>query len=351
METVVYREGALEPLLPEWGELFAGDPEATPFSSPHWALAWWEHWAGSAEPWVVTVREGGDLVGLAALLRRRQGSFRVLSEIGRGPGDYWDILAAPDRRESVAAAIAAEIAHRRREWDALVLDSLHSATLGAALSRTGLRLAERKPLVSVEMSLPSSFDEYLAGMPGRRRSNLRKHLRRLDEGEFTLSTVEGSGVGAAVARWHELRTAWWEERGLELAPLHRTGRFRDFTADAVAALVPAGLAEVWEMGREGETVGVCINLLDPRTFYVYLAAFDPAVAKLGPGKIQVGHAIRASIAAGRGLFDFTIGRDDYKHWFGAGDVERPRAIVRSGRLRSRLAAAVGARRERRREPA
>jgi CelD/BcsL family acetyltransferase involved in cellulose biosynthesis len=346
VQTAVHHE--LGPLLAEWGELFAADPSAAPFSSPQWAEAWWPHWAGPAEPWLVAVRDRGRLVGLAALLRRRQGPFSVLSGIGRGPGDYWDVLAAPGLRDDVAAEIAAEIARRRADWDALILDGLRSPALPAALAEAGLRIADRPPLISVDMALPPTFDEYLAGMPGRRRSNLRKHLRRLDEGEFAFSTVEGPGLAGAVDRWHEMRARWWRERGLELAPMHGTERFRAFTADAVAALVPAGLAEVWELSREGEPVGVCINLIDPRAFYVYLAAFDPGIAKLGPGKIQVGHAIRSSIAAGRTLFDFTIGRDDYKYWFGATDVERPRQAIGSNRLRSRAAGAVGALRERQR---
>jgi CelD/BcsL family acetyltransferase involved in cellulose biosynthesis len=347
VETAVHQE-PLDPLLAEWGELFEQDLDATPFSSPQWAQAWWAHWAGTADPWIVTVRDGGKLVGLAALLRRRQGPFWVLHEIGRGPGDYWDILSAPALGDRVAAEIAEEIWRRRPEWDALILDGLHSGVLSAALSDAGLRVGDRPPLVSVEMPLPATFDDYLETMPSRRRSNLRKHLRRLDEGDFAFSTIEGAALAGSVDRWHEMRTRWWEERGLELASMHRTGAFRRFTEDAVASLVPAGLAEVWEMTYQGEPAGVCINLVDSRAFYVYLAAFDPKIAKLGPGKIQIGHAIRSSIAAGRSLFDFTIGKDDYKYWFGASDVMRVRQAFGSGRLVSRAAVLAGGIRERRR---
>lgn len=342
------RQESLDSLADEWEALFAVDPTATPFSSPQWALAWWSHWAEGAEPWTIAVREGGELVGLAPLLRRRQGPFQVLGELGRGPGDYWDVLAAPGRREGVLAAVAAEVARRRHEWDALLIDSPHSSDFSNALADAGLRIVGREPLISVEMPLPESFEDYLAGMPRRRRANLRKHLKRLDQGEFSISTVEGGDLPEAIECWHEMRARWWAERGLELDPMHTTGRFRDFIADAVATLVPARLAEVWRFEANGETVGVCVNLVDPRTFYVFLAAFDPAVARLGPGKIQIGHAIRASIEADRELFDFTIGSDDYKYWFGGKEVERLRQVAGSGRVRSRAARAVGALRERRR---
>lgn|GEM_PF-3245045 len=294
------------------------------------------------------MRDGDALIGLAPLLRRTRGPFRTIAEIGRGPGDYWDLLAAPGRREEVTVAVAAEIARRRREWDLVLVDGLHAPGFGEALRDSGLRVADRPSLVSVEMPLPESFDEYLAGLPRRRRSNLRRHLKRLDEGEFELALVEPARLAEAVGRWHRMRAAWWSERGLEMEPLHGTEEFRSFMVDAVDALSAVEAVEVTEMTRDGEPVGVSINLVDPRTFYVFLSAYDPSIASLGPGKIQTGEAIRSSIAVGRRSFDFTIGQDDYKYWFGAEDVSRPRQVVRSGSLRSRAAAGLGALRERRR---
>jgi CelD/BcsL family acetyltransferase involved in cellulose biosynthesis len=350
VETAIERDG-LEALLPDWGQLFDEDPDATPFSSPQWGRVWWEHWSEGAEPWLVTVRESGRLIGLAPLLRRRRGPFRTLHGIGRTPGDYWDLIAAAGRREEVSEAVADELRRRRSEWDALLLDSVHSGEIGGALLRGGFRTQARSPVVSVELSLPGSFEDYLATLPSRRRSNLRKHLRRLDEGPFELAPIGADELPGAVEEWHELRSRWWRERDLDLDSFHATEAFRDFTRDAAAALLPAGLLEPWRLLHEGRPAGVCINLVDRRAFYVYLAAFEPEVAKQGPGKIQIGHAIRTSIAAGRSLFDFTIGRDDYKYWFGGTEVERPRQTVESGGLRSRAAGMVSSVRDRRRNSA
>jgi len=337
----------IEALRPEWEALFAEDPLATPFSSVQWAQAWWTHWADEAEPWIVAVREADRLVGLAPLLLRRRGPFRTLHEIGRAPGDYWDLIAAPGRRPEVAAAVAAELRRCRSGWDLLLLDSVYSEDLPQALLEHGTRTRSRAPVVSVELPLPDDFDSYLATLPSRRRSNLRKHLRRLDEGEFELVPVAPADLPGAVEEWHETRARWWSERNLELDRLHAGTAFRDFTLDAALALLPAGMLEPWQLLRAGQPVGVCLNLVDNRAFYVYLAAFDPEIAKLGPGKIQIGHAIRTSIAAGRSLFDFTIGRDDYKYWFGGVEVERPRQMVGTSAPRSRAAALVGGVRARR----
>ena len=86
MQAEVHRDG-IEELLPEWEQLFAADDQATPFSSAEWARAWWTHWAGAGRPFIVTVRDGGRLVGLAPLVLARRGPFRVLTELGRPPSN------------------------------------------------------------------------------------------------------------------------------------------------------------------------------------------------------------------------------------------------------------------------
>jgi CelD/BcsL family acetyltransferase involved in cellulose biosynthesis len=347
---VEVQEDGLEPLLSEWEGLFAADPHATPFASPAWAEAWWSYWAYAGHPWIIVVRDEGRLVGLAAFVRRQRGSFRVLRGLGRAPGDYWDLLALPALREHVAAAVAEELAERQSQWDALLLDGLGSGALSRAISGTGLRVRKRPPLISPEISLPDSFEEYLRGLPKSRRGNLRRHMRRLDEGELELRDVEDGNLSAAIDRWHELRARWWGERGRRLSKLHTTDRFREFNRAAVLGLRSAGLAAVWEMRHAGQPVGVCVNFVDARAFYWNLNAFEPSIERLGPGKAVIGQGIRSSIEAGRQTFDFMLGDEAYKYWYGATPRPRPRQVVSSRRIRSRAAAFTNVIRDRIRRP-
>lgn len=85
MRAEVHR-GRPAALLEDWARLHAGQPDASPFTSPAWAQAWWPHFAAGAEPYLACVREGDDLVGLAALVRRRRGPARVLEAVGVGSG-------------------------------------------------------------------------------------------------------------------------------------------------------------------------------------------------------------------------------------------------------------------------
>jgi CelD/BcsL family acetyltransferase involved in cellulose biosynthesis len=319
----------LEDLLSEWGELHAADPTASPFTSPGWAEAWMQHWARGARPWLIAVREGGRLAGLAPLALRRIGPVRVLSGIGRHPGDYWDVVARPAARVRAMEAVAQALAEHAAGWDVLVASGLppHSRLAGALVD-AGHRVVRRAPSACPAIDLPSDFASFEATLPKSHRSNLRRHLRRLDEGQVTLRTPSGrSELVDAIARWRDLRDRQWQAAGRQLARMHRDPRFERFVRDVVLILAPHGLAQVREFWVDGRVAGVYVDFVDTGTFYWFLGGFDPEFAALGLGKIAAGEAIRSSIDAGRRVFDFAHGVEPYKYWFGAHDRLSPSLLA------------------------
>jgi CelD/BcsL family acetyltransferase involved in cellulose biosynthesis len=292
----------------------------------------------------VVVRDGGEPIGLAPLVLRRRGPFRVLGELGRDPSNYWDVIALPERRGEVLSAMAGELARRRGEWDALLLGGLSQGPATAdALAEQGLRVRRRAPQPHPGIELPSSFDAYLEALPRKRRKDLRRHLRRLDEGDLAVREVrDPAEISAAIDRWQEMRVGWWRARGKAIDPEHASDRFREFIRDLMLLLVPAGLALVWEFEHRGDPVGVEISLVNGGRFFAWLDGYDPASAQLGLGKVAVGLGIRSSIEAGRDYFDFMIGDEGYKYWFGAEDRYGQWVMFTHGSPRSRLARTAGA---------
>lgn len=330
-------------LTAEWWDLYAADPVATPFISPGWVHACWRHYPGEASPWLLAVRSGARLVGLAPFSIRRRRGIRTVSAVGELLGDYWDILAVPADRDEVLGAVARELANRAGEWDELALNRLpgDSATTRALM---GVNLpGSCGPLLPCPgVELPATFDDYVGSLPHGHRSNIRRHLRRLDQGEVVMRSVTDPGeLAGAVRRWHELRLHQWAEQERPLYHLHADDRFRAFIADVVRALVPAQRALLWEFHTDERLIGSYLNLVDPRAFYWYLGGYDPGAAALGVGKIAIGEGIRTSIVAGRSRYDFLRGTEPYKYWYGARDDRRiDRLTLRSRHPRTRVALAV-----------
>lgn len=337
-------EEGIERLLAQWQELFAADPDATPFESPGFAQAWWRHWQAGVRPWLLAVRDGEELVGLAPLVIRRRGPFRTLSELGRQPSNYWNVLALPHLRGEVVRLVAAEVARRADEWDAAVFGSLRQSSAAArALTATGLNVHRRPPVAYPGLELPDTFEQYLCTLPGSRRSNLRRHLRRLDFGDVELRELhETRELRDSMDAWQRLRCDWWAARGKRLRREHGSQRFLEFMKDMVVQLVPAGLAVVWQLRHDGRVVGVAVNLVDSSAFYYWLGGYDPGSARLGLGKIVIAEGIRSSIASGRRRFDFMVGQEPYKYWFGSRDSYCEWFMLTSSGARSRAARTANA---------
>jgi CelD/BcsL family acetyltransferase involved in cellulose biosynthesis len=205
----------------------------------------------------------------------------------------------------------------------------------------------RAPTPCPLIALPDDFDEYLRLLPSSHRGNIRRHLRRLDRGDVTLREVtDVNELDVAIARWHELHLKRWEGLDEQIDPTHLRRSFREFVLDAMRALVPQDLATVWEFSVDGEVVGVYVNLIDDNSFYWYLGGFEPSCARLGIGKMSIGHGIRWSIETGRRYFDLTRGEESFKYYFGASNRHCPSVVVGNERLRSRAAFAASDLRDR-----
>lgn len=321
MDVELVGPDGLQDALRDWERLHDADPDLTPFNSAAWGRTWLEHWDPDAEPWLMRVLLGDRVVGIAPFALQRRRGVRVLSMIGKEPGDYWDIIAAPPDRPAVVQAIAAELRRRSRAWDIAVVSCLPpGSNTVSGLSAGGVRLFRRPPIRSPAIRLPSSFEEYLRALPSRRRGNLRRHLNRLDRGEVSLrEVVQPAQIPDLMSRWRELRSRQWRHTGRQLSPSHSEDRFHRFMVQAAVALLKPGYTSLWEVYAGERLAGIYLNFCDRRSFYWYLGGYEPDLAGLGVGKIVVAATIRASIEAKRERYDFTRGDDEYKYWYGAED--------------------------------
>lgn len=164
------------------------------------------------------------------------------------------------------------------------------------------------------LRLPATWDEYLAGLSGKNRHELRRKMRRL----------ERELPGAAV-RSHATAAGWDEALGRFLR-LHRRSkvgkaRFMDermerFFRVALGALARAGWARLWFLDSAEAPVASFICTEYGGSVGLYNSGFDPAHARLAPGIVLLAHVIRDAIARGIPVFDFLRGEEAYKQDFG-----------------------------------
>jgi CelD/BcsL family acetyltransferase involved in cellulose biosynthesis len=322
----IVEPAALEALAGEWGELFAGCPDASPFQSPQWLLAWRRAFLAEGL-WALAVRRAGRLVGLAPLyVWRDPDGGRQLTLLGNGVSDRLDLLARPEDMNAVAQAVFERIA-ASPSWDRCDFRDLpaDSPLARLPLQATDDLLEDEQPCPAVE--LPAQAEAVWELAPRKRRDDLRRCARRASEsGELAFETAGPSRRAEFLAELAALHEARWRARG-EPGVLADPAVLR-FQDEATAALDRAGWLRLHRLRLGGRTVAVQYALQRGRTAYSYLTTFDAGFARLSPGMLLTAFTLEQAVREGARRFDFLRGREAYKYQWGASDRPQARRCIR-----------------------
>jgi CelD/BcsL family acetyltransferase involved in cellulose biosynthesis len=202
-------------------------------------------------------------------------------------------------------------------WDlhCLRASSPTVAILPAMAPTVGLSTVVQREERCPVLGLPESWDDYLKGLAGKDRHELRRKIRRLER------------------EWRDARIrAHASPHGLDqplttFLTLHRRSksgkaRFMDarmegFFRKIAAALAARGWLRLWFLERDSGPVASLFCLEFDGSVGLYNSGFDPAHAALSPGIVLLAHVVRDAIERRLRRFDFLRGEEPYKYAFGA----------------------------------
>ena len=298
-----------------WAALLDRSRLPTIFLTWQWQTEWSLAFASDRPQQILTATDAdGSLAGVLPLYEDGPGRQRIVG--GVDISDYLDVIAAAGREEEVWQALLQHRAGQSDEWDLHGIRAASAtATLLPALAPAhGLRATVERQDRCPVLALPKTWDEYLAGLSGKDRHELRRKMRRLER-ELPGATVRSH---AALSGWDLAMT-----RFLTLHRLSKVGkaRFMDepmerFFRSATAALVAKGWVRLWFLEHEDAPVAAFICLEHAGRVGLYNSGFDPARAQLAPGIVLLAHVIRDAIERGLPIFDFLRGEEPYKYGFG-----------------------------------
>ncbi len=192
---VLTTTAAVNAIIPEWERLARQDATEGFFRTPSWYLSWNRHMRPDATPVVIVVRDAGRIVGIAPFCRLRYNSYMwALSLAGEDMvcGEYLDVLACPEHRASVVQTVWNTISEMQPQWDLVVLgaalvegDLVREAQSWADIK--GLMFRAEEERVSPLIELPTSYDAYFATLAKKKRKNLTRARRILEQRDRLLS--------------------------------------------------------------------------------------------------------------------------------------------------------------------
>jgi CelD/BcsL family acetyltransferase involved in cellulose biosynthesis len=330
------REATFEGLADRWERLLQACREATVFLTPTWQRVWWEQFGGGADLRLLEVtRESahaGQAAGRAvtvavAPLMSLDGVVSFLG--GTDLVDYHDLIVGDADPVRVADAALRRVASWE-DWHTLDLKSIpgDSPNLKALLEAArGLnwRAEDRVEDLAPGITLPASFDEYVASLDKKDRHELRRKLRRLHAtGEITQEALASpADIGAAFDDFIALVRLSSPEKDLFL-----TAPRVEFVRSATVALAERDQARLFLMRLDGKRVAGSLCFKYGERYFGYNSGYDPASRALAVGLLNHAMCLERVIEGGAHYFDFMRGDEPYKYDLGAKDREIHHVVIR-----------------------
>lgn len=295
-----------------------------PFVLPPWLHTWLETQGRTVEPLVLAGAVRQDVVGLAPLMIR---DGRVLFLGDPEVSDHFDCVVAPGWEASFFGAILDHLKSagiRELDLGPVREDSVLFTHLPAAARTRGMAALLEREGASFEVSLPSSWDEFLMRLTGKQRHEVRRKMRRLEEaGRVGLRCVRRPG---------ETQDAL--PLFLELFRMNRPDK-AGFMSEAMAAffgtladrLAMDGLLRLFFLDLDGETVASVFCFDHQHKRYLYNNGYNERFSPLSVSLLCKVLSLQDAIVSALTAFDFLKGSETYKERLGGHEIPLYRCRV------------------------
>jgi CelD/BcsL family acetyltransferase involved in cellulose biosynthesis len=179
------------------------------------------------------------------------------------------------------------------------------------LEEAGYCVTERTVLRSPYIGLRGTWDEYWAGLPSKRRSDLRRRRRRLEEeGEVALEIHDGStrlaelldeGFAVEASGWKGADGTAIIAEGTE--PLYR---------QAAEWAASAGTLRLGFLRLNGHAIAFDYCFESGGRHYLVKTGYRPGYSAYAPGKLLRAFMIERAFAEGIAVYDFAGDDDPWK---------------------------------------
>jgi CelD/BcsL family acetyltransferase involved in cellulose biosynthesis len=305
----------------DWIALAEKDPEGTLFHTPRFLKLYWEEFGvGTLD--VGFVRDGNEPVAAAAF-EIRDGTLTWLG--GFDVTDYMGPVSPPEVRDRAAKELLGAVA-ARDDWDRADLAGLLEEgswlpALRSAAEDSGLAVELGEDSVAPLLSLPSTFDEYLAALPGKLRHEIRRKERRLEEAFPDARIVDATPetVARDLDRFVEMHRRSTGAKGRFMVP-----GMELFFRRLADELLEDGTFRLTILEAGDRCLAGTVGFRHRDRFLLYNSAYDHELSRVSPGMVLVSRMIRSVLEEGCRELDLLKGDLPYKYRFGA----RPRRVVR-----------------------
>jgi CelD/BcsL family acetyltransferase involved in cellulose biosynthesis len=314
---------SFDSIYDDWELLQRNSPIAPIFSSPGWSKVWWQQFGSGAKLHIGAVRQGGKIMGIAPLLL----NGKITSLIGSSDVcDYLDFVVAPGSEDIFFQKLLDNLrldGIRKLELAPLRPESTVRTSLISIAPKYKWQVSCSPEDVTVELNLPSSWEEYLQLLSAKQRHELNRKLRRLnEEGDLNHRASLDANRPDIDILLHLFRDSR-QDKAAFLTP-----QMESFFRSIAHAMAEQELMRlnILELDKKPVAATMCFDYRD--TVYLYNSGYEPDYGWLSVGVISKALCIKDSIERHKKRFDFLKGAEAYKYHLGGQELPLYRCSLR-----------------------
>ncbi len=308
-------------LANEWHELLTRAITNQVFITPEFQKAWWTT-LGNGELHVVTFRdENKKLVGLAPMYTfENDQKVLQLSFIGcTDVSDYLDFVVDKNAAGQILPEIAKYLTEQAKFSYAFFCSipqvSSTVTTLKESVMQLGWKTEQKQQDVCPVITLPASWEEYLAMIGKKQRHEIKRKWKKLfEEQEAAFELIElPTETDSAIQDFIWLHQAsskdksnFWNDRHVEFFKY-----FAQKTAER-------NWLKLYFLKIGTVRVAAMLGFEYNNQFFLYNSGFvSDSFREYGIGSVLTAYTIQQAIAGGNSRYDFLRGDEEYKFRFRA----------------------------------
>ncbi len=287
------------------------------FVLPAWLKVWRQEIGTDAELLLTSVREGEMIAGIAPLMVK-DGTASFLGSVDIC--DYQDFIITTGMENDFFNVLLDDLKQRgitRLDLGHLRPDATVLTNLAGIARNRGYEVLSQAEAVSLEITLTSTWEEYLATLTTKQRHEVQRKLRRLAEaGKIDFHFIKDSAaVPEAMDTFLKMFTQSREDKATFLTP-----RMESFLRSLADTMAEAGILRLGVLALDGLPVAMTMCFDYNNCLYLYNSGYYPQYSSLSVGVLAKVSCIQEGIAEGKTKFDLLKGNETYKHHLGGQEV-------------------------------